>query len=115
MAARADTAFWGTLATQARVAQTLTALRRRETLDRVAGHLMVAPTAHLRPRAERAAFLSRFACVAESTIDLGRSCVIDLADLPCGGDSYAHLLRRVGVAAPSGWNTGRRTGGVVGA
>ncbi|WP_073223378.1 error-prone DNA polymerase [Streptomyces sp. NBRC 110465] len=66
---------------QARVAQALTALRRRETLDRAAGHLMAAPTAHLRPRAERAAFLSRYAGVAETTIDLGRSCVIDLADL----------------------------------
>ncbi len=66
---------------QARVAQALTALRRRETLDRAAGHLMAAPTAHLRPRAERAAFLSRYAGVADTTMSLGRSCVIDLADL----------------------------------
>ncbi|MFJ8252500.1 error-prone DNA polymerase [Streptomyces sp. NPDC094466] len=66
---------------QARVAQALTALRRRETLDRAAGHLMAAPTAHLRPRAERAAFLSRYPGVADATVDLGRACVIDLGEL----------------------------------
>ncbi|WP_405429983.1 error-prone DNA polymerase [Streptomyces anulatus] len=66
---------------QARVAQALTALRRRETLDRAAGHLMAAPTAHLRPRAERAAFLSRYPGVADTTVALGRSCVIDLGEL----------------------------------
>ncbi|WP_371621855.1 error-prone DNA polymerase [Streptomyces sp. NBC_01116] len=66
---------------QARVAQALTALRRRETLDRAAGHLMAAPTAHLRPRAERAAFLSRYPGVADATVALGRACVIDLGEL----------------------------------
>lgn len=66
---------------QARVAQALTALRRRETLDRAAGHLMAAPTAHLRPRAERVAFLSRYPGVADATVALGRACVIDLGDL----------------------------------
>ncbi|MFI1933012.1 error-prone DNA polymerase [Streptomyces sp. NPDC020330] len=66
---------------QARVAQALTALRRRETLDRAAGHLMAAPTAHLRPRAERAAFLSRYPGVADATVSLGRACVIDLDEL----------------------------------
>lgn len=66
---------------QARVAQALTALRRRETLDRAAGHLMAAPTAHLRPRAERAAFLSRYPGVADVTVALGRACVIDLGEL----------------------------------
>ncbi|MFJ5049213.1 error-prone DNA polymerase [Streptomyces sp. NPDC088719] len=66
---------------QARVAQALTALRRRETLDRAAGHLMAAPTAHLRPRAERAAFLSRYPGAADATVALGRACVIDLGDL----------------------------------
>ncbi|MFD6476285.1 error-prone DNA polymerase [Streptomyces anulatus] len=66
---------------QARVAQALTALRRRETLDGAAGHLMAAPTAHLRPRAERAAFLSRYPGVADTTVALGRSCVIDLGEL----------------------------------
>ncbi|CAM5631671.1 error-prone DNA polymerase [Streptomyces griseus] len=66
---------------QARVAQALTALRRRETLDRAAGHLMAAPTAHLRPRAERAAFLSRYPGVADTTLALGRACVIDLGEL----------------------------------
>ncbi|MFJ6146506.1 error-prone DNA polymerase [Streptomyces anulatus] len=66
---------------QARVAQALTALRRRETLDRAAGHLMAAPTAHLRPRAELAAFLSRYPGVADTTVALGRSCVIDLGEL----------------------------------
>ena len=39
---------------QARLAQALAALRRRETLDRAAGHLMPAPTAHLRSYAENA-------------------------------------------------------------
>lgn len=66
---------------QARVAQALIALRRRETLDRAAGHLMAAPTAHLRPRAERAAFLSRYPGVADATVALGRACVIDLGEL----------------------------------
>ncbi|MFJ2026789.1 error-prone DNA polymerase [Streptomyces sp. NPDC087897] len=66
---------------QARVAQALTALRRRETLDRAAGHLMAAPTAHLRPRSERAAFLSRYPGVADATVELGRACVLDLGEL----------------------------------
>lgn len=42
---------------------------------------MAAPTAHLRPRAERAAFLSRYPGVADTTVALGRSCVIDLGEL----------------------------------
>ncbi|MCX4481764.1 error-prone DNA polymerase [Streptomyces cellulosae] len=66
---------------QARLAQALAALRRRETLDRAVGHLMPAPTAHLRPYTEMAQRLSRYPGVLETTLELGRSCVIDLGEL----------------------------------
>ncbi|MFE7173683.1 error-prone DNA polymerase [Streptomyces sp. NPDC057616] len=66
---------------QARLAQALAALRRRETLDRAAGHLMPAPTAHLRSYAEMRRGLARHPGVLETTLELGRSCVIDLGGL----------------------------------
>ncbi|MFF4257887.1 error-prone DNA polymerase [Streptomyces sp. NPDC001663] len=66
---------------QARLAQALTALRRRETLDRAAGHLMPAPTAHLRSYAEMAKRFARYPGVLETTVELGHSWVIDLGEL----------------------------------
>ncbi|MFI7087573.1 error-prone DNA polymerase [Streptomyces anulatus] len=66
---------------QARLAQAVTALRRRETLDRAVGHLMPAPTAHLRDRTEMAAWLARYPGVLETTMELGRSLVVDLDEL----------------------------------
>ncbi|RZB13735.1 PHP domain-containing protein [Streptomyces sp. F001] len=66
---------------QARLAQALAALRRRETLDRAAGHLMPAPTAHLRSYAEMQRRLARHPGVLETTLELGRACVIDLDEL----------------------------------
>ncbi|MDX3797100.1 error-prone DNA polymerase [Streptomyces acidiscabies] len=63
----------------ARLAQALTALRRREPLPRAAGHLMPAPTAHLRSHQEMTRWLARYPGVAETTLDLGRTCVIDLS------------------------------------
>lgn len=66
---------------QARLAQALAALRRRETLDRAVGHLMPAPTAHLRSYAEMRQALARHPGVLETTVELGRSCVIDLGGL----------------------------------
>ncbi|MGW2748098.1 error-prone DNA polymerase [Streptomyces sp. NPDC001450] len=66
---------------QACLAQALAALRRRETLDRAAGHLMPAPTAHLRSHAEMQRALARYPGAAETTLDLGRTCVIDLDEL----------------------------------
>ncbi|SFF32797.1 error-prone DNA polymerase, DnaE-like [Actinacidiphila alni] len=66
---------------QARLAQSLTALRRVETLDQAAGHLMAAPTAHLRGGAEMEERLARYAGVFADTVELGRSCVLNLAEL----------------------------------
>ncbi|QPP07537.1 DNA polymerase III subunit alpha [Streptomyces bathyalis] len=66
---------------QARLAQALAALRRREDLDHAAGHVPPAPTAHLRSPGEMARRLARYPEVLENTLRLGRSCVVDLADL----------------------------------
>ncbi|WP_331727709.1 error-prone DNA polymerase [Streptomyces sp. NBC_01176] len=66
---------------QARLAQTLAALRRREDLEHAAGHLMPAPTAHLRSRDELQQVFARYPGVMEATIELGRNLVIDLDEL----------------------------------
>ncbi|MER6121460.1 error-prone DNA polymerase [Streptomyces sp. NPDC001795] len=65
----------------ARLAQALAALRRRETLDQAAGHLMPAPTAHLRSYEEMRHRMARYPGVVEATLELGRACVIDLGEL----------------------------------
>ncbi|MFC9916477.1 error-prone DNA polymerase [Streptomyces sp. NPDC127197] len=66
---------------QARLAQALAALRRREPLQQAAGHLMPAPTAHLRSHAEMAQWLARYPGALETTLELGRASVIDLDEL----------------------------------
>ncbi|GGL15606.1 PHP domain-containing protein [Streptomyces flaveus] len=66
---------------QARLAQALAALRRREDLDHAAGHLMPAPTAHLRSRAEMHQALARYPGILETTVELGHALVIDLDEL----------------------------------
>ncbi|WP_405824458.1 error-prone DNA polymerase [Streptomyces sp. NBC_00838] len=66
---------------QARLAQAVAALRRRETLQDAAGHLMPAPTAHLRSHTEMAGRLARYPGVLEATLELGRSLVVDLDEL----------------------------------
>ncbi|MBB1259819.1 error-prone DNA polymerase [Streptomyces alkaliterrae] len=66
---------------QARLSQALAALRRREDLERAAGHLHPAPTAHLRSGAEMAAWLERFPGVREATLALGEECALDLSAL----------------------------------
>jgi error-prone DNA polymerase len=66
---------------QARLAQALAALRRREDLEHAAGHVMPAPTAHLRSRAEMEQVLARYPGVLETTLELGRTSVIDLDEL----------------------------------
>ncbi|MEO3976885.1 error-prone DNA polymerase [Streptomyces sp. CAU 1734] len=66
---------------QARLTQALTALRRRQTLADAAGHLMPAPTHHLRSGAEMARALTRYPGVLETTLDLGRQTAIDLTRL----------------------------------
>lgn len=85
---------------EARLAQALAALRRRDTLDQAAGHLHPAPTAHLRSPAEMRRALARYPGVVEATVDLGRTCVIDLGQLrpqlpgfptPAGYDEDAWL------------------------
>ncbi|MFJ5263041.1 error-prone DNA polymerase [Streptomyces sp. NPDC088387] len=65
----------------ARLAQALTALRRREDLDHAAGHLPPAPTAHLRAPDDMARRLARYPGVLETTLELGRACTVDLAEL----------------------------------
>ncbi|MBB1243624.1 error-prone DNA polymerase [Streptomyces durbertensis] len=66
---------------QARLSQALAALRRREDLERAAGYLHPAPTAHLRSGAEMAAWLERFPGVREATLALGEECALDLSGL----------------------------------
>ncbi|MFF4205709.1 error-prone DNA polymerase [Streptomyces sp. NPDC001668] len=66
---------------QARLAQAVAALRRRETLDHAAGHLMPAPASHLRSYTEMAGWLTRYPGVLETTLELGRSLVVDLDEL----------------------------------
>ena len=63
---------------QARLAQALTALRRREDLATAAGYLHPAPTAHLRSGAEMASRLTRFPGVREDTLALAEDCVLQL-------------------------------------
>ncbi|MET8676105.1 error-prone DNA polymerase [Streptomyces sp. NPDC004647] len=65
----------------ARLAQALTALRRRENLDQAAAHLNAAPTAHLRRPAEMSTLLARYPGVHATTLALGRDSVLDLAEL----------------------------------
>lgn len=66
---------------RARTAQALTALRRRQTVERAAGYLMPAPTAHLRSGTEMRQVLARYPGVLEATVELGRSSVVDLTRL----------------------------------
>ncbi|WP_327309817.1 error-prone DNA polymerase (plasmid) [Streptomyces sp. NBC_01298] len=66
---------------QTRLAQALAALRRRQTLTAAAGHLMPAPTAHLRSGTEMARALARYPGVWEATVELGRQTAIDLGQL----------------------------------
>lgn len=66
---------------QARLAQALAALRRRESLSVAASHLMPAPTAHLRSGSEMARALARYPGVWETTLDLGRQAAVDLTRL----------------------------------
>lgn len=66
---------------QARLAQAMTALRRREDLAAAAGYLPAAPTAHLRSPTDTARRLARYPGVLKATVQLGRACVIDLANL----------------------------------
>lgn len=66
---------------QARLAQALAALRQRQDLAAAAGHLMPAPTAHLRSGSEMQERFSRYPGVLDTTVDLGRACTIDLDEL----------------------------------
>ncbi|MFI6939720.1 error-prone DNA polymerase [Streptomyces sp. NPDC050418] len=65
----------------ARLAQALAALRRREDLDHAAGHLPAAPTAHLRAPDDMARRLARYPGVFDATVRLGHACTIDLSEL----------------------------------
>ncbi|MBU7599104.1 error-prone DNA polymerase [Streptomyces sp. P38-E01] len=93
---------------QARLAQALTALRRREDLRGAAGHLHPAPTAHLRSGGEMASWLGRFPGVREATLALGEECVLPLGELqpqlpgfavPVGHSENSWLRRLVHDAA----------------
>ncbi|MEU0341906.1 error-prone DNA polymerase [Streptomyces bobili] len=66
---------------QAPLAQALAALRRREDLERAAGVVMPAPTAHLRSGDEMARALARYPGVWQATVELGRASVVDLGRL----------------------------------
>ncbi|POM23452.1 Error-prone DNA polymerase [Actinomadura rubteroloni] len=61
----------------ARLAETLAAVRARRALDDMVGWLPASGTAHVRSGAEMAARLARFPGVRERTVDLARSCAFD--------------------------------------
>lgn len=103
---------------QARLAQALTALRRIETLDQAAGHLMAAPAAHLRAGTEMEERLARYDGVFDATVALGQACALDLDDLlpelprfpvPPGHDdnSWLRELAEQGCTARYGTRGGR--------
>ncbi|SEM80365.1 error-prone DNA polymerase [Streptacidiphilus jiangxiensis] len=66
---------------QARLAQTLAALRQRRTLADAEPYLAAAGTAHLRSAFEMAALLAPWPDVQQSTVDLAAGCAFDLAAL----------------------------------
>lgn len=97
----------------ARLAQAMTALRRREDLTAAVGHLHPAPTAHLRTGDEMARRLVRYPGVIDTTLVLAAQCTIDLDDLrpqlpsflvPAGhsDDSYLRRLAEDGTRARYG-------------
>ena len=106
---------------QARLAQALTALRRREDLANAAGYLHPAPTAHLRSGAEMATWLARFPGVRETTLALGSECAFELSPLrpelpgfpvPMGQTENSWLRQLVHTAATERY--GPSPGGSVG-
>jgi len=88
---------------QARLAQSLAAIRARRSLDDVDGWLPAAGTAYLRSGAEMAARLRRYPGVLEATVALGRQCAFDfrviaprLPDYPVpAGHTEASWLREL--------------------
>ncbi|WP_033354285.1 error-prone DNA polymerase [Kitasatospora aureofaciens] len=66
---------------QARLAQTLAALRQNASLAEAEPYLAAAGTAHLRSPAEMAARLAPWPGVQQATVDLGRTCAIDFRDI----------------------------------
>ncbi|GHH27265.1 PHP domain-containing protein [Streptomyces lanatus] len=100
----------------ARLAATLTALRRRANLDTAVGELPPAPAAHLRSAAEMRILMSRYPEAVASAVDLARSSVIDLRKLrpqlpdfevPAGHttDSYLRHLAEEGCTRRYGPRT----------
>ncbi|MEU5476749.1 error-prone DNA polymerase [Streptomyces mirabilis] len=98
---------------QARLHHVLTALRHRDNLEAVAGSLHAAPTAHLRSRTEMLPWLSRYPGVRETTLELARRSVVDLAELrpelprfpvPAGhdDDSWLRVLAERGMLSRYG-------------
>ncbi|MET8624636.1 error-prone DNA polymerase [Kitasatospora sp. NPDC004669] len=66
---------------QARLAQTLAALRQSRALAEAEPYLAAAGTAHLRSPAEMAHRLAPWPGVQQNTVDLGRACAIDFRDI----------------------------------
>ncbi|MER7584355.1 PHP domain-containing protein [Kitasatospora sp. NPDC097691] len=66
---------------QARLAQTVAALRQSRSLAEAEPYLAAAGTAHLRSPAEMAHRLAPWPGVQQNTVDLGRACAFDFRDL----------------------------------
>jgi error-prone DNA polymerase len=64
---------------QARLGQSLAAIRARRSLDGIDGWLPAAGTAYLRSGAEMAALLRRYPGTLERTVALGRQCTFDFS------------------------------------
>jgi error-prone DNA polymerase len=90
------------------LAQTLAAVRARQSLDEVAGWLSVAGTAHIRSGTEMEARLARFPGVLDATVQLGRDCAFDLnlirprlpdTAVPAGHTDASYLRQEVSKGA----------------
>ncbi|QFG20452.1 error-prone DNA polymerase [Actinomadura sp. WMMB 499] len=90
----------------ARLAQALSAVRSRRSLDGMEGWLAASGAAHVRSGREMAARLARFPGVRERTVELARECAFDfhvvaprLPEWPVpGGHTEASWLRRLATA-----------------
>ncbi|WP_308104348.1 error-prone DNA polymerase [Actinocorallia sp. API 0066] len=79
-----NNAHYATPGPEARLAQTLAAIRARTPLDQMEGWLHAAGTAHLRTGAEMAVRLARFPGVREATVELAEACSFDFKADPPG-------------------------------
>ncbi|MFC5181270.1 error-prone DNA polymerase [Actinomadura harenae] len=99
---------------EARLAETMAAVRSRRALDDMVGWLPASGTAHLRSGREMAARLARFPGVLERTVALGAECAFDFSvvvpklpdwPLPEGQTEAGHLRELVAEGALARYGT----------